>query len=466
MRTIDAMLTAALAAGTGKPVIYGVIGYANGAVLAGTYLVSYKLTGDSLEFEIAYNADIGGDQECIWLERGLTIVGVNHTAITGRFYIHSQRYLPNGHQIVKGGLFPKQYYAAAGYDTYQNVITAFCAHFGKTAVFRDPAAAWLAYKFFPAGKSIILNDANYMRALLQQKYLIFYCDNGNEEVLFYSCAGSLNVATDVTITAVNDFYKEQNNLKNRLLMWRDEAGTVHSSGAATDPIHNLGYLESTAAAPARKSPGLIMEARMRPDLRILDGDVVQLTALGSNSKMFALVTEQYIAPDHSHKEPRWETIVASNTVYDNTAGGALPSTIERVSNYTPLNTSYFTNVLSGSDNNLQAAMDTLDDHHAQPAWTAPTLTNSWVNFGGTYGPAGYYKDIGGTVHLRGLIKSGTIGQIAFTLPAGYRPAYPQIVPTTSNDLFGVLLLNTDGTVIPYKGSNVYFSLDGVLFETA
>lgn len=197
-RSVDATLTAALAAGTGTPYIKAYIGYTDGSVLSTNDIISYKLTAD--ELEIKYTADIAGDQESIWIERGLTIAGTTYSVTSGRFYIASQRYLPNGRQIAKGRLFPKQYYAAAGNDTYENVITAFCTAYGKTAVFRDPAAAWLDYKFFPAGKSIILNDANAFTNLLRQKYLIFYCDNGDEEVLFYSCEGSLSGAADITIT--------------------------------------------------------------------------------------------------------------------------------------------------------------------------------------------------------------------------------------------------------------------------
>jgi hypothetical protein len=47
----------------------------------------------------------------------------------------------------------------------------------------------------------------------------------------------------------------------------------------------------------------------------------------------------------------------------NTVSGPLPSTIERVAAYTPLVTSNFNDILTVYDNNLQAAMDRLDDHH-------------------------------------------------------------------------------------------------------
>lgn len=56
-------------------------------------------------------------------------------------------------------------------------------------------------------------------------------------------------------------------------------------------------------------------------------------------------------------------------------------------------------------------------------WIAPTLLNSWVNYGAGYTNANYYKDDFNIVRIQALLKSGvtTAGTILFTLPAGYRP---------------------------------------------
>lgn len=99
-------------------------------------------------------------------------------------------------------------------------------------------------------------------------------------------------------------------------------------------------------------------------------------------------------------------------------------------------------------------------------FTAPTLTNSWVNFGGVSSPVGYYKDPFGIVRLRGLVKSGTIGASILQLPIGYRPPFRVFHSTVSNALFGALYVDQDGTVIPFVGSNVDFSLDGITFRAA
>jgi hypothetical protein len=68
-------------------------------------------------------------------------------------------------------------------------------------------------------------------------------------------------------------------------------------------------------------------------------------------------------------------------------------------------------------------LQTIQEGMSTPTWTAPTLLNSWVNYGSS-SDAGYYKDSLGRVNLRGFIKDGTVDNtngVIFTLPAGYRP---------------------------------------------
>lgn len=100
------------------------------------------------------------------------------------------------------------------------------------------------------------------------------------------------------------------------------------------------------------------------------------------------------------------------------------------------------------------------------SWTdVSTFTNSWVNYGiGTFPPARYRKDGQGFVHLGGVIKSGTMGSSAFTLPAGYRPSHTNHpFAIASNGAFGRVNVKSDGTVVPADGSNIWFALEGVVF---
>jgi len=106
----------------------------------------------------------------------------------------------------------------------------------------------------------------------------------------------------------------------------------------------------------------------------------------------------------------------------------------------------------------------IDDIIAQEDWIAPNLLNNWVNYGAIWNPAGYMKDSLGFVHLRGLIKLGTVGQPAFVLPAGYRPSKILLFPAASNNAFGDVKIESDGSVKPYVGSNVWFSLEGIIFK--
>jgi hypothetical protein len=101
-----------------------------------------------------------------------------------------------------------------------------------------------------------------------------------------------------------------------------------------------------------------------------------------------------------------------------------------------------------------------------PAWSVPTLLNSWVNYGGAYTIAGYYKDAMSIVHLRGTVKSGTAtpGTAILTLPLGYRPVYQHIFTISSNDVYGQVQINTSGDVTINVGSNVYLSLDNIHFR--
>jgi hypothetical protein len=96
----------------------------------------------------------------------------------------------------------------------------------------------------------------------------------------------------------------------------------------------------------------------------------------------------------------------------------------------------------------------------------PAFANSWVNFGSNWADAAFWRDPFGIVHLRGLIKSGTVGSAAFTLPPGFRPAVSETFGTISNGAVGRVDVLTNGTVTPATPSNnTYVSLSGITFRT-
>lgn len=101
----------------------------------------------------------------------------------------------------------------------------------------------------------------------------------------------------------------------------------------------------------------------------------------------------------------------------------------------------------------------------QEAWIAPTLLNGWVNYNtANFSGAGYMKDFMGFVHLRGLLKSGTINQNMYVLPAGYRPEKQLHIASVSNGLFCNVTILSNGSVLPQNGSATWWSLDGITFR--
>jgi hypothetical protein len=106
----------------------------------------------------------------------------------------------------------------------------------------------------------------------------------------------------------------------------------------------------------------------------------------------------------------------------------------------------------------------------EPWIVVSSFQNSWVNNGGAYPGAAYHRQENQMVHLRGLVRSGTVsgsGTI-FTLPSGYRPGarlmFPVICASGSTRQIGQCDITTVGEVIAIAGANTYWSLDGIVFR--
>ena len=101
-------------------------------------------------------------------------------------------------------------------------------------------------------------------------------------------------------------------------------------------------------------------------------------------------------------------------------------------------------------------------------WRAATLQNGWANFLLSFSACAYFKDSMGIVHLRGVVKNGTIGEFPiFTLPVGFRPVAREMhVVNTYLDVSGRVDIMPDGRVFPQKGNSTYLSLDGITFRAA
>ena len=134
--------------------------------------------------------------------------------------------------------------------------------------------------------------------------------------------------------------------QKRRYLARDENKSVRYGGTAGDPIHNLGYLYSTSALPTNYSQRQPISGDMPINLNYQDGDYYFVD--GSFQLFPAEVTEIF----DPTKQPGWFVNISQLKYFENTEGGALPSTIERVAPYTPLVTVNFDNNLDSTVNNL------------------------------------------------------------------------------------------------------------------
>lgn len=107
------------------------------------------------------------------------------------------------------------------------------------------------------------------------------------------------------------------------------------------------------------------------------------------------------------------------------------------------------------------------DTAAQVPWVPiSTYQNGWVDYGTQWPTAGFYKDTQGIVRLRGAVKSGTVPNIIFSLPVGYRPVGLAYFPVVSNNAFGFVSITPGGGVSIQVGTSPYVTLDGIWFQAA
>lgn len=97
-------------------------------------------------------------------------------------------------------------------------------------------------------------------------------------------------------------------------------------------------------------------------------------------------------------------------------------------------------------------------------WINATYQNGWVsNDAAAFNAASYRQDADGTVHIRGLVRSGTLGTTIFNLPAGMRPARTVIRVSQGANVTSRIDILPSGNVIASLSSNTWQSLDGISF---
>ena len=94
-----------------------------------------------------------------------------------------------------------------------------------------------------------------------------------------------------------------------------------------------------------------------------------------------------------------------------------------------------------------------------------SLLNGWTNYDtGAYIAAGYTKSADGFVHLRGMIKGGTAGQVFATLPVGCRPLNKELFNIITSTGLGRLDIGSNGYCQHYSGGTGWVSLSGIVFK--
>lgn len=112
----------------------------------------------------------------------------------------------------------------------------------------------------------------------------------------------------------------------------------------------------------------------------------------------------------------------------------------------------------------QALADMLD-----PAYAAVVFNGAWLDFGGPYEEVSYAK-VGSVVHLRGMCKHATAGQIGtvFTFPLGYRPTKQRHYKLDAGPGWATVTISALGVVsiASYQsgGTAANLSFDGVSFD--
>jgi hypothetical protein len=166
-------------------------------------------------------------------------------------------------------------------------------------------------------------------------------------------------------------------LKNGMILsflWRDEAGTIHTSGADTSIVQNLGYLESTDSPPASYESAQRGSLTVGIHLKYKTGDIFELKINDTQSATYLGQVTEILDPN---AQIGWRCEIELIERFSNTNGGAMPSTIERVAAYTPLVTTNFDGNLDATVNNLQALADRVDDIEIAPAQD-PTAANDFL----------------------------------------------------------------------------------------
>lgn len=196
-------------------------------------------------------------------------------------------------------------------------------------------------------------------------------DNG----LTWTLAAELGTETDIRATAAltNGTFLAGSGPTGQV--WRSE-----NADAALNPVHNLGFMPSTATEPTKYShPRPPKFAPFPVHLKYQSSDVITVNLLPTAETYDLLCAEVIEELNLDYPTLPWRMTISDTQWLTNTEGGALPSTIEAAAPYTPLNTSKFNKILDETINNLQALAEAVDEHRHGVKPSLPTYTPILTN---------------------------------------------------------------------------------------
>lgn len=139
------------------------------------------------------------------------------------------------------------------------------------------------------------------------------------------------------------------------------------------------------------------------------------------------------------------------------------------------------NTLNGKQSSYFAPR-AVEPWHVIGSANEPGFQNGWTNFdpNGFFSTAAFYKDPYGVVHLKGVVKGGTVSHsssgIIFMLPYGYGSEQDEVHAVLSNEGLGRVTIKrgssvSDGRTVAYvyaapPSNSAWVSLDGITFRAA
>jgi hypothetical protein len=382
-RTLPAALTTVMDAGIYEPYLRVIVNnQPNDTGAATVQPMAFTLTALNASVKIAKFSNDIAEYSYFRLVRGALIDGTPST-ISSIWFLATDITYDGKFAHLTGDALEPNAAAADPNGTYQDVIEEIISelHGPPTAIEYEGTAAWKSYQFYPNGATPLFSPAKKIFSLLKQKYLVFACEDGWDDVnlknkYFFFCAPQART-TDYAFTDL--LFHGNERAENRRLIFKDELDAVHTQGSTSLATYNLGFLPSTADFPAAVPINFYVGARsskLPVHLKYRTGDhatcagdgsglneldarinVIEVLDLGSTPAWYQIIeTLVWFGKTEAVGELDERPIPLTNKLFKPIIKDEVP--IE----FSPLRTGHFVSALSSFDSNIQTAFETLDRH--------------------------------------------------------------------------------------------------------